>query len=338
MSVAEQVGLDDPESPLLVQARAAWARWCASCPDLAVVDDLVDLRGWTQRADATDRDRVLARLAALATRDRDAAVALVWLLIPGAVRLAHGLRDVSPDIDALVAGQLWLEARTHGGTPGTAVAFTILQNTRRAVLADHNVGDGAERRDRTWARTVLTDVLDERAQPVRPEAEPTAEVLVCSLFGRMLRDGVLTADEVGILASAASKADWLAAPMRGRAGLTAPDALEVLTWLDPTKSRTMRRTVGALLDRVGAYAREHGIQIDPEVNARLARDDWRFDEFVMLVGHPELEAKLRWFNQINQIRIRCPGTGSATAEATSAAVARCACAAMGGCLAAAFAG
>src|SRR5665811_757594 len=28
MSLADHFGLDDPESPLLAQARAAWKRWC----------------------------------------------------------------------------------------------------------------------------------------------------------------------------------------------------------------------------------------------------------------------------------------------------------------------
>lgn len=337
MSVADQFGLDDPESPLLTQARTAWARWCKTFIDLAVVDDLAELRGWTRQASASERDIVFARLATLAADDPDAAVALVWLLVPGAVRLANRLRDLSPDIDALVAGQLWLEVHSHGGTPDKAVAFTILQNTRRAILTDHGIGGGADRRDRTWAHTVLTDRLGERAQPVMPDAEPDADLLLCSLVWRMLRDNALTVREIGIVASAADHADWLAAPMRGRAGLTAPDALEVLTWLDPSKSRTMRRTVGTLLDRIAAYAREHGTQIDEDIQHFVTNDDWTFGEFVMIAEDPKLAPTLRRFNQTEQVRIRCPATDSVD-SATSEAVAQCACAATGGCPAQAFAG
>lgn len=337
MSVADQFGLDNLESPLLTQARAAWTRWCVDDPDLAVVEDLVDVPAWTRQATAPERDRVLARLAVLAADDGDAAVALVWLLIPGAARLANRLRDLSPDIDALVAGQLWIEVRSHGGIPDKAVAFTILQNVKRAILTDHDIGAGAERRDRTWMHTALTDRLDERAQPVGPESESDAGLILCSLVVRMLRDNTMTVREAGILASAADQADWLAMPMRGRAGLTAPDALEVLTWLDPSKSRTMRRNVAKLLDRVADYARENGTQIDEDVRQFVAKDDWTFGEFMMILDNPKLAATLRRSNQADQVRIRCPATDPVD-SATSAAVAQCACAAMGGCLAQAFAG
>jgi hypothetical protein len=82
-----------------------WARWCAAEPGLAVVDDLLELRDWMRRAPRPDKDRVLARLAALARDDHAAAVTLVWLLLPGAIMLADRLRDLSRKIDALVAGQ-----------------------------------------------------------------------------------------------------------------------------------------------------------------------------------------------------------------------------------------
>ena len=69
-------------------------------------------------------------------------------------------------------------------------------------------------------------------------------------------------------ASASNHADWLNRPMRGRAGLTSPDVLEVLTWLGPTKARTMRRDVGKLLDRTATAVR--CTQLD-DVHRRGAR-------------------------------------------------------------------
>ena len=58
----------------------------------------------------------MARLAALAVEDDDAAVALAWLLVPGAKRVAAKLHDLSDDIDGLVAGQLSVEIR-RGDAP-----------------------------------------------------------------------------------------------------------------------------------------------------------------------------------------------------------------------------
>ena len=157
----------------------------------------------------------MAGLARLAVDDCDAATALVWLLIPGATRLANSLGDLSPDIDGLVAGQLWLEVRSHGGR-GHAIAATILRNTRRAVMAEYGCGDAGRRRDRVWAETTLTEYLDEQATPVTSGGgEPDAMWQLRYLVELMIRDGVLTFSEANLLASAASDANLLDLPLRG---------------------------------------------------------------------------------------------------------------------------
>lgn len=56
---------------------------------------------------------MLARIHRLAVDEVDAAALLGWLLVPGASRLASFLADLSADMDALVAGQLWLRIRTR---------------------------------------------------------------------------------------------------------------------------------------------------------------------------------------------------------------------------------
>ena len=145
MSVAKCLGVDDLDGPLMSATRAAWSAWVDADPGLGVVDELADLPAWTKRAAMSDRDLILARLAKLADHDYRAAAALVWLLVPGAARLADSLRDLSPDIDELVAGQLWLKVRRQGGV-GHAIATTILRNTRRAVMAECDCGDAARRR------------------------------------------------------------------------------------------------------------------------------------------------------------------------------------------------
>ncbi len=126
MSVAAQLGLDDPARGLLAQARTAWAVWRRHDPRLAVVDDLLDLPGWIRSADRDDVDDVLHELARLGSPtggdDVVAAGALAWVLLPGASLVAHRLRDMTPRIDECVAAlsvdrgaQLRLGATPEGG-------------------------------------------------------------------------------------------------------------------------------------------------------------------------------------------------------------------------------
>lgn len=304
MSVAGQLELDSIEASSFVQARRWWTTTIVEEPDLGVVADLADLSQWTRRASRAECDVVLAWLAERALDDREAALVLAWLLVPGATRIAERHSDLSVDIDQLVAGQLWLEIRTHGGNPGKAVAFTILQRTKRAVLADLGVGDGAQRQDPAWANTVVTDRLAERTVPVVGD-EPDAAAELRVLIEQMLRDGELTPHDARTLISSGTQADWFEAPLRGRAGVTAPAALEVLTWLEPTKARTMRRTLVNLLDRVAAYARAHGTLHDDEA-LRTARDsEWTINEFVMIVRDPLMAQRLRLFHQHMLLIDRC---------------------------------
>jgi len=334
MSVADHFGLDDPESPPLTAARTAWMRWCADDPALAVVDDLLKLPAWTRQAAAPARDVVLAGLARLAVDDCDAATALVWLLIPGATRLANSLRDLSPDIDGLVAGQLWLEARSHGGR-GHAIATTILRNTRRAVMAEYGCGDAGRRRDRVWAETTLTEYLDERATPVTSGGgDPDAMWQLRYLVELMIRDGALTFAEANLLASAASDADLLNLPLRGRAGLTSPAAYDLLVMLDPTRSRTIRRRLVELIDRLGAYAREH-LDVG-DVQEWLDGHDGHDEPPLTLSAYlyagddPVKRAMIEKSNRVDRLIGQCPGLGFVDAGASEA---RCGCAPLGvGCL------
>jgi hypothetical protein len=152
MDLAKCLGIGDLDSPLMLASRAAWHRWCAEDSALGVVAELDDLWDWSRQASRTAKDDVLARLAALTATEPEAVTALAWLLLPGATRIAVALRDLHPDIDAIVSGQLWIEAaRAHEST-GTGVASAVLRRTRSEVMAELGVGDAAERRDRAWAR------------------------------------------------------------------------------------------------------------------------------------------------------------------------------------------
>jgi len=71
--------------------------------------------------------------------------------------------------------------------------------------------------------------------------------------------------------------------MRGRAGLTSADALEVLTWLEPTKARTMRRDVGKLLDRIATAVRDLDVI---ELLEQEPDDDVPFQDWALGLGDP----------------------------------------------------
>lgn len=65
MSVAEQLGLDDPNDGLRVLARARWASWVERYPSLGVASGPEDLRVWLRCQDPDERDAVLGVLAHL---------------------------------------------------------------------------------------------------------------------------------------------------------------------------------------------------------------------------------------------------------------------------------
>ncbi len=272
MGVADYVGLDDPESPLMTEARSGWAKWCAAEPDHAVVDDLLHLRDWTRQAPRPDKDRVLGRLAALARTDQAARVALVWLLLPGAITLADGLRDLSPEIDALVAGQLWIEVSRSHRYPPRGVAKAILNCTRREVLAELGVGCHGKLRDKVWSEAVLLERIEEHAVLVEPvESDPYDELI--EVFDAALRDNAIEAIDIWLLHELATVATAEAAPMRrGRCGLTSPTVVEAVARRRPEAARTLRRRVGKALDALTDYI---AARLDDELLARwCAEHPW----------------------------------------------------------------
>lgn len=256
MGVADQFGLDDPASPLLAEAREGWERWCAVDPRLAVVDDLADLREWTRQADVADRAAVLRTLATLTATDRSAVAALMWLLIPGACRVAEGLSDLSPDVDALVASELWVQASQAHRLRTPWLARALLNATRREVAASLGVGSRA---DRHWKRVLVTDELTALASTAghRAAVEPVVapDIELREFLDQAVLDCAVSEDEVCLLRQLAAAAETVGAPLRrGRLGLTTPAAVELVARDHPEASRTLRRRAAHALDRLTIYA------------------------------------------------------------------------------------
>jgi hypothetical protein len=245
MSVAQCLGLDDVDGPAMAAAAVVWKRWCHREPELAVVDDLLDLPDWTRRASTVAKDGLLARLHRLAQDDAEAAVVMTWLLLPGATRLADSLRDLSPDIDALTAGELWLQIRTAPSQ--RCVAASVLRAVRRSLLAELGHAEAAQRRDRIWASTTLCDnaeSLDLLAG--LPELHADAVFESSQLVQHALLGGVLSLPDASLLQQLAVAA----------AGLTSPQVVEDVSRYRLASARSVRRRASTLMDRLGRYACE----------------------------------------------------------------------------------
>lgn len=217
MSVATQLGLSDPTTGLLGQARQAWPRWCEQRPGVRVVEDLLELPTWIQSADRQASDAVLHQLAELASptggNDVTAAAALAWLLLPGACVMAHRLRTLTHRIDEVVAAQLWLEVRSFPWQRQRKVAANIVMNTRRGVLRELGVGQSARDADPAWARavplspdsTLWARVARQDPPPAAPGCE-LADVLAWAMEHGFIDEAsrallltlAVTADEKGI--------------------------------------------------------------------------------------------------------------------------------------------
>lgn len=263
MSVAESFGLAT-SSPLMEIAREAWRRWRRADPAIAVVTELDDLPHWTLTATAAEKRDLFARLAALTSTDHDAATVLAWLLLPGASDLAAALGDLAEDIDALVAGQLWIEcAEAHRLNPAV-VKPEILRRTRRAVCAELGVGEGARRQDRVWASALSVDFIENVITDVFvPEMEEDGFALVTELAIDAMDAGVVTVFDAWLVEHLARVASWHgAAGGRGRMGLTTPAVVDEVAELVRLSSRALRRRATTIVDRLAEYAR---VRDDPDL-------------------------------------------------------------------------
>jgi hypothetical protein len=235
----------------------AWPRWCDADPGLAVVDELAELPEWRRRAAKHERNDVLARLAAMTASDTNAVAALAWLLIPRAITIATDLSDLHPDIDGLVAGQLWIEVSRSHELDGRAIAGAILGRTRREVCAELGVGDRARRRDRVWAESVrVGDVgeLDVAADEYESQDELFDQVTML-MIDAMDANAIHVFDAwlLGDLASVAAQMG--VAGKRGRMGLTTPAVIDEVADMVHLSPRAIRRRVTTALDRFAEYVR-----------------------------------------------------------------------------------
>ncbi|MCF4121273.1 hypothetical protein L1785_09790 [Antribacter sp. KLBMP9083] len=256
MSVAACLGIENEDVPTMRRAAVRWPVWRSQESDLPAVEGLDGLRAWMDCASPEDQDLCLATLVRIGMRDQTAVMVVCWLLLPGAVRRAAGLRDVSADVDAVFAGELWLAVREFDWRRPRKVAAAILSTARRAAMADLGIGEPARRRDRTWAATVPVEALPEPPHlPTRNDALAAAaelrEVLDDAQAG-----GVIDHDERRLLTDLGLTANLLDAPARrGRGGLTTPAVADVVAARRRCSARTVRRQASETIDRIAEHAR-----------------------------------------------------------------------------------
>jgi hypothetical protein len=142
MSPTESLGVTWPALSDRVERRHALDRWAAAEPLLAGVASLDALAEIVHHGqDPARADELLGGVVRLAAadggHDEDAALVLAHLLDNGTRKLALQLRDLSDDIDELLAGELWLQIRAFPWRRRRrAYAKSLLLDTRLAVLAE----------------------------------------------------------------------------------------------------------------------------------------------------------------------------------------------------------
>ena len=177
-SVASELGLDRSMTP--EEVVVAWPVWRESHPELGVVE-ATGLRGWLNRVPAQESDRVLLVLARRASPEGEgdpvAALALVWMLLPGASRLASRYWWV-PDIDFIVAEQLWLWSCAFPWQTTTKVAANIMGRLPHPGGRESGRSSRPDPNDRLNASTVrYVDALEVPASSQSSPADELRELL-----------------------------------------------------------------------------------------------------------------------------------------------------------------
>lgn len=192
-----------------LDAAGVLARWAAEEPALAGIGSTAELAAVVHAGgDRVRTDEVVGALLRLGAADggdeQDAVLLLLHLLGNGARALAMGLRDLSADIDALVAGELTVQIR---GFPWRrrrrGYAAGLLLDARRALLRElrpYGTRMGVLLVDPVSAAEVAGGGLLDAA----PAAGDDEDLDVADVLVWAERTGVVDADEVALLVEMAT--------------------------------------------------------------------------------------------------------------------------------------
>ena len=262
----QHMGLIWPSLAGRVERSGSWPVWVTAARVLASVAGLEELAAIVaDRAHPGRTDELLAALVRLGAvdggNDLDAAHAVSLLLATGFARLARQLRNLSGDIDQMVAGQVWLQIREFPWRwRRRASAANILMEARRALLRDLGVetricargcGDPGGHHHR-WGgyRQRLAHLADHDGH-----AGPADELALVSVLEWATGNGVVTASDVAILLELANCEE--AGSVRGLRSAAKINAVAARLGVNKkTVRRSPDRAVRALAGARQAYLRE----------------------------------------------------------------------------------
>jgi hypothetical protein len=267
MSSMQHLGLTWPSLAERVERSGRWPSWVAAEPALASFSGLEAVAATAgDRAHLGRSDELLAALVRLGAadggNDQDAAHAVALLLAKGADRLAGQLRNLSDDIDQMVAGQVWLQIREFPWQRRRrAIAANILMDARRALLRDLGVDT------RGCARGVVVILVDTTTDGVATsggshalaehdgDSGPADELILAGVLEWATGTGVVTAADAAILLELASCE--VAGTVRGLSSAAEINTVATRRGVNEKTVRRIRdRAVRALAGARQAYLRE----------------------------------------------------------------------------------
>lgn len=184
-------------------------QWAATEPALGGFADLgelaADVHASTDRRHVDDVFGALLRLGATDRGDdQDAALVVAHLMHKGSRSVAIALRDLSGDIDAVVATELWMQIRGYRWRQRRhSHALGLKNDTRAAVLrefAPDRLQDG-RRRQVTVTPGLVTSMAEARQAHVADPAPATRDVEdeLLDVLSWAKGSGVLTDEDVRLL-------------------------------------------------------------------------------------------------------------------------------------------
>jgi hypothetical protein len=140
MPPADYLGVTWSDLTERVERRGALAAWATAEPALSGVSTVEELAAAVRGGSPDEANELLGATVRLGARDsgddEDAAMLAAHLLASRARQIAHQLRDLSSDIDALVASELWLQIRAFESGRRVWYASRLIKRTRAALTAD----------------------------------------------------------------------------------------------------------------------------------------------------------------------------------------------------------
>ena len=259
MSVEEALGISTETAMEVVGRR--WPEWVERHPILGSVG-AGELRRRLRRGDAKQVGEVMHALACLAAVDGgddiEAATVVAWMMVPAAGRVASELTGVLPEIDALVASQLWIEVRTVNWRASSRVAANIGRSLRRNLLREARLGG----RRPVSVEPVLWPELFEWLWPAdRVAAAQDSEQTLLAVLDWGVEHGTIQASDRDLLLAmvAASTSDPLRRSPR-RPLLAAASVIGPELGITP---RSVRRRGRRALDALAAHASELSEFVEP---------------------------------------------------------------------------